>query len=103
MARIDGLRRDGRGSFMQAWQLYPLLRDRGFMACESRLRDEGGSCGVNGVRIVLRSKAEAQELARAGRQPFVHRVLAECDCGRLVPFGKLGQHRKACRANLFAD
>jgi hypothetical protein len=34
---------------------------------------------------------------------FAHRVLARCDCDRLIPFGKLGQHRKSCDANLYAD
>jgi hypothetical protein len=102
MARIDGLRNEERFShFMQAWDLYPLLKARGFMRVESRLTDEGGQCGINGVRIVILSKEEARADAQRRGVNFAHRVLAECDCGRLVPFGKLGQHRKACSANVF--
>lgn len=26
-----------------------------------------------------------------------HRVMAHCYCGRAVPIGRLGQHRKACK------
>lgn len=101
MARIDGLK-GSRGHFMQAWELYPLLKDRGLMKVESVLTDEGGSCGINGVRILVLSKLEAAISSGMRKKRFTHRVLAECDCGRLVPFGKLGQHRKSCDANLFA-
>lgn len=103
MAKIDGLRRDGRREFMQAREMYEHLRDRGFMACESRLKDEGGRCGINGVLITIVSKAAARADATARRKQFAHRVLARCDCGKDVPFGKLGQHRKSCNVNVWRD
>jgi len=100
MARIDGLRHEGR-HFMQAWRLYPLLQARGLMASNSRLTDEGGSCGINGVQILVLDKESARIDAKARGKRFAHRVFAVCDCGRNVPFGKLGQHRKVCKANVF--
>lgn len=101
MARIDGLRREGSRYFMQAWQLYPLLKERGLMACKSRLRDEGGETWINGVHIAVQPVAIARESARLRRKRFGHRVFASCDCGRMIPFGRLGQHRKSCNVNVF--
>ena len=100
MARIDGLK-NSWGRFMHNHELYPLLKDRGLMKVESVLSDEGGSCGINGVRVLILSKLEAAISSGMRKKQFTHRVLAECDCGRLIPFGKLGQHRKSCKANLF--
>jgi hypothetical protein len=99
MARIDGLK-DEFGRFMQAWTLYPLLKEAGLMQAESRLSPEGGECEVNGVSILVIPEDVARASARYLKRNFVHRVLARCDCGRDIPFGKLGQHRKSCRASV---
>jgi hypothetical protein len=101
MARIDGLRRSHDGDisrwFMQAWTLYPLLQARGLMKSASVLSDEGGRTEINGVPITILSKGEARHRAIHSKNRFVHRVLARCDCNKDIPFGKLGQHRKACK------
>lgn len=98
MARIDGLR--DRGHFMQARTMYDHLNRAGLMSAVSRLADAGGKCFVNGVPIFVMSLDVAREAAREVRQPFVHRVFARCDCDRFIPFGKLGQHRKACTTSI---
>lgn len=103
MARIDGLKfdynREPSNHFVQAWHLYPILKERGLMKAVSVLADEGGVTEINGVNILILSKKQAQEEAARRKQPFIHRVYARCDCGRDIPFGKLGQHRKACKVS----
>jgi len=101
MARIDGLRVDGGHRFMQNREMYAALKDRGMMQAVSKLVNSGGSVGINGVYVTVISREQAVQEARRLRRNFVQRVYAECDCGRAIPFGKLGQHRKACTANVF--
>lgn len=105
MARIDGLRRsDNPRYFMFGYDLYPLLEDRGLFR-KGKVDPLGGSCGINGVRIVVVPKGPVETYRYNGRpvKSSKHRVFAECDCGRLIPFGRLGQHRKSCTANAYAD
>lgn len=101
MARIDGLRIDGRRQFMDAADFLTKLGDRGFLKAAGKYVDHGGAIGVNGVRVVLLSREQAAHDYPGHNRP--HRLRAECDCGRLVPVGRLAQHRAACKADLFAD
>lgn len=101
MAQIDGLR-DIHGRWMQNYQLYPILEDKGLFA-KGQLNPDGGAVGINGVYVRVLSLEEANKDAFTRRVRFAHRVLARCDCDRMIPFGKLGQHRKSCDANLYAD
>lgn len=102
MARIDGLK-DEFGRFMQRFQMERYLTDAGFMHA-SKLLPKSGAFGLHGVLIKVAPPPPAEYYARDGRKikSSKHRVFATCDCGRDVPFGRLGQHRKACRANVFA-
>lgn len=94
MSRINELR--GWRGFMQHHELYPILEFGGFMT-SGKLHPEGGRTVINGVPIRIDPAAPAIFNQR-GRKVKVstHRVFAECDCGRWVPFGRLGQHRQAC-------
>lgn len=103
MARIDGLKRGYNGEpsnhFMQHHILYELLEERGLWS-RGKLIDGGGYTFINGVPVTVQPKA-APEYYRYSNRPIKsskHRVFAQCDCGRQIPFGRLGQHRKACKA-----
>jgi hypothetical protein len=89
---IDRLQGDSRRQ-LSAWKLYPMLTEYGLMHCQSRLKDEGGSCVINGVRVYVVSKERAIAMAKRLRRSFVHRVYVICDCGSEVPFGRIQQHK----------
>lgn len=99
MARIDGLK-DERGLFMHGWKLYPYLERAGLMKNE-KLLPEGGALTVNGVRLVVSKPPVALYYQGHKVKSSRHRVFAQCDCDKWIPFGRLGQHRKACRADVF--
>jgi hypothetical protein len=101
MARIDGVKVNQR--WPQARDMYKILEDRGHMQAVSRIAPHGGAFGLHGVYVRVRSAENARDMARLEGKRFVHRVLVRCDCEQEIPFGKLGQHRKACSANVYAD
>lgn len=91
----DGMRNEGISiySYPNNRTMYELLRQRGLMACESRLSDLGGQFVINGVTVRVVSKEYATLQARARKRSFVQRVYVDCTCGKQVPFGRLHQHK----------
>lgn len=97
MARIDNLRRlSTYGSFPQAYQLYPVLAQHG-MWLKGKLSNHGGDVTIEGVHVHIMDRQQALQETRERGRSFVQRVYAECDCGRMIPFGRLHQHRKSCK------
>lgn len=81
------------GQFKQAWELYPKLP----MDRVSHLPEDG----FDWMEVNLLSRGYAyfplKCLARNVHGAKSHRLIAKCRCGREVPFGRMGQHRKACK------
>lgn len=69
------------GRWMQHHQLYPLLG----MKAGDHLPKEGFTKVIDGVRIIC-------EPATGARSK--HRLKVNCSCGKLIPFGRMGQHMK---------
>lgn len=46
--------------------------------------------GAEGVYIIQGVRVEV----RPSRGGSKHRIFAQCECGEMVPFGRLGQHSK---------
>jgi hypothetical protein len=77
--------------FYQTWKIYPqikmkrgsVLPDKGFFQVPMQVHD----------RLMLYVHCLPK-----GKGGAKHRVIATCLCGRKVPFGRLGQHYKACEA-----
>lgn len=79
--------RNEYGRFVQHHELYPLLDlKRG-----AHLPDEGFMKSLRvGLRVVT---YKCEPIGVPGQ-----RVKFACDCGRWIPFGRAGQHLRACSA-----
>ena len=80
--------------FIQAWQMYnripmkskSILPDEGFEPRRVILCDETG----DGWNVYCKPKP--------GTGYAKHRVMVVCDCHRHIPFGRMGQHYRKCKA-----
>jgi hypothetical protein len=90
-----------RNYFFQASEVYPqiamkhktVLPDEGF---ESRRMVVHGNGLMLDVYCKPRNPSNEPNQWGYRRRDSSHRVIAWCPCGREIPFGRLGQHMKAC-------
>jgi len=75
--------------------IYRLLELEGLMESKTRIGDLGRSFRCGSVLLHVFSKDAAIAKAKREGKRFVHRVYVDCDCDKLVPYGRLHQHR--CR------
>ena len=75
------------GRYMQWHELYPLLGVHGRVLPKSGFATE-----IQGVWF------ECAPASGDGRRSK-HRVKYFCKCGKMIPFGRAGQHLKACKGD----
>lgn len=78
--------RNNYGRYMQSSELMPVL---GFKRGGHLPHDGFAPTKVNGTWFQCLPKAQVKTNKS-------HRLLCFCRCGRWVPFGRYGQHIKAC-------
>lgn len=88
------------GRFIQTWSLYekiPMKVGKKGKRSSSVLPDEGFDWRE--VNLLEKGYAYFPVMCLPARHDGQrkHRVLAMCRCQRVVPFGRMGQHRNACR------
>ncbi len=87
--------RNSRNQYVHWHELYPLLG----LNPKEHLPREGFEKEVeyNG-RVVKYKCSPASTINPGVRGGKPQRVTFECDCGRWIPFGRAGQHIRACKA-----
>lgn len=76
----------------QHFKMYELLDKQGLMECKSRLVSAFGTDGLPAlIEVPFRERDVTITILppNSGK----HRVMVTCDCGKLVPFGRLYQHK----------
>lgn len=64
--------------------MYKLLEQEGLMQCKTVIKDRTAIRNFEefGVRMLVNPKGKGSK----------HRVFIRCDCNKMVPYGRLGQH-----------